>query len=42
MHCRMQVSCSIPVEEIVKISEQAGKAIMEIYNSAVSIAASFQ
>ncbi|KAF6263648.1 hypothetical protein COO60DRAFT_1470341 [Scenedesmus sp. NREL 46B-D3] len=28
------VSCSIPVEEIVKISEQAGKAIMEIYNSA--------
>ncbi|WIA28648.1 hypothetical protein OEZ86_011184 [Tetradesmus obliquus] len=28
------VSCSIPVEEIVNISEQAGKAIMQIYNSA--------
>jgi hypothetical protein len=32
----MQVSCSIPVEEIVNISEQAGKAILQIYNSAVS------
>lgn len=35
--CCLQVSCSIPVEEIVNISEQAGKAIMQIYNSAVSI-----
>lgn len=26
----------IPVEEVIKLSEEAGKAIMTIYNSGVS------
>lgn len=31
----LQVNVHIPMEEVIKLSEEAGKAIMTIYNSAV-------
>jgi hypothetical protein len=35
LHVLLQVNVRIPVEEVIKLSEEAGKAIMTIYNSEV-------